>query len=311
MSPPKRSTEGSVEHKWTRWLVDDLHRAAVEAAPRALDAGLYIRLVNESWSQLINSDESRTEAVVQDFLERHPCLIPGALSVDGTSGHAPWPYAVITQPVLPDLSTKHPDFMWIATDSETTYPVLIEIETPHARWWHSTGSETHSDLSHAQGQLAEWRGWFAKPRNQIAFADYYDLPAFLRRRKLEPRYVLVHGRRSETGEDAARLTKRGELARKDERIMTFDRLSPLLENSGLMCVRRSARGYELHRVPPAFEVINWDDHRYAAILDWEKGLAGSEELPPSRAAYVLKEVRQLIAESKEGGFRLPRRADPR
>lgn len=278
---------------WSSWPVDGLLAAATEGAPRYLDSQRYLGLLAPSWQALLVSDISRQEAVIQDFLERHPCLLPGPFSVDGNSGHAPWPYAVITQPRLPDLSTKQPDFLWIATDSETTYAILIEIETPHSRWWHTRGTEVHSDFSHAHGQLAEWRAWFASPRNQIAFADYYELPTLLRRRRLQQRYVLVHGSRAETGEDQARLAKRGQLARPGERLMTFDRLEPDRQAAGFLCVRRAPRGYELHRVPPTFIVADGDDHRYAAVHGWQDGTAASPELPALRAAFVQSEVEQL------------------
>jgi Domain of unknown function (DUF4263) len=295
---------------WSPWEVSGLLDAAEAAAPAFLDHNRYLQLLEPSWSSLLDSQESRREAVVQDFLERHPCLLPGAFSVDGQSGHAPWPAAVITQPMLPELSTRQPDFMWIATDSETTYPVLIEIETPHSRWWYTTGTEVHGDLSHARGQLAEWRGWFAKPQNQIAFADYYELPSMLRRRKLEPRYVLIHGRRSETGEDPQRLAKRRELSHPQERLMSFDRLQPDPKAAGLFCVRRGPSGYLLHRAPPSFVVHDGDDHRYVAINGWAEGLAASPEVPTARAAFVLDEVEKLRAEhaTRQSGVR---RSNPR
>lgn len=272
-----------------------LLEASEAAGPAALDTSTYLELLVPAWTALLDSEASKTEAVVQDFMERHPGLVPGALTVDGDSGHAPWPFAVVAQPSLPDLSTKRPDFMWIATDSDTTYAILVEIETPHSRWWYQQGTEVHGDLSHAQGQLAEWRAWFQKPRNQIAFADYYELPDFLRRRKLVPRYVLIHGRRSETGEDPARLSKRRELYREDERLMSFDRIAPNEKAAQLLCVRRTAQGYVLKNASPAFQVSDFDDHRYAAISGWDVGLAQTPDLAAERSAFVLQEVKALVA----------------
>ncbi len=43
--------------------------------------------------------------------------------------------------------------MWIATDSGSIYPILIEIETPQKPWFYGERAEIHSDLTHAQGQL--------------------------------------------------------------------------------------------------------------------------------------------------------------
>lgn len=296
-------SKAKIGPSFTPWPVDGLLEACAEFSPAALPSDRYLELLAPAWRALIESEESKTEAVVQDFLERHPCLLPGAFSVDGESGHAPWPYAVVSQPKLPSLSTKRPDFMWIATDSDTTYAILIEIETPHSRWWYSEGTEVHGDLSHAQGQLAEWRAWFNKPLNQVAFSDYYELPDLLRRRKLVPRYVLIHGRRSETGEDAARITKRRELYREDERLMTFDRLAPQDKGVDLLCVRRAAGGYRLKYVPPTFKVCDWDTHRYVAITQWAEGLSRTPDLSAARSEFVLEEVEALRSgyETRESG----------
>lgn len=139
----------------------------------------------------LRAEDSRDESLVQAFLERHPSLLPGSHSEDGDSGHGPFPVAVIAKPKLPGLSDREPDFMWLASDSSSLYPVLIEIKTPHKAWFYGDRAEIHSDLTHALGQLAEWRAWFSRGHNQTAFLDYYDIPPELARRKLEPRYLLV------------------------------------------------------------------------------------------------------------------------
>ena len=69
---------------------------------------------------------------------------------------------MIAKPKLPGLSDREPDFMWMATDSGSLYPVLIEIETPHKPWFYGDRAEIHSDFTHAHGQLAEWRAWFGR-----------------------------------------------------------------------------------------------------------------------------------------------------
>jgi len=116
--------------------------------------------------------------------------------------------------------------MWPATDSESLYPVLIEIETPHKQWFYGDRAEIHSDLTHAQGQLAEWRTWFSRGSNQTPFLDTYEIPLDLRRRRLSLRLVLIHGRRSNYENSQLRQMKRAEVAREDERLVSFDRLTP-------------------------------------------------------------------------------------
>ena len=148
------------------------------------------------WCLLLDSPASQDEPLLHQFLERHPSLLPGSNSVDGDSGHSAFPLAVITKPKLPGLSDRQPDFMWLAGDSGSFYPILIEIETPHKQWFYGDRAEIHSDFTHAQGQLAEWRAWFNQGHNRTLFMDMYRVPRDLRECRFSPRFVLIHGRRA-------------------------------------------------------------------------------------------------------------------
>jgi Shedu protein SduA, C-terminal len=212
-------------------------------APGPPSEDVYNQLLMERWRALLDSPESREERLVHAFLERHPSLLPGSNSVDGDSGHPSFPRAVISKPKLPGLSDREPDFMWIATDSGSVYPILIEIETPHKPWFYGERAEIHSDFTHAQGQLAEWRAWFNRGHNRSAFFDYYEVPSMIAQRSLEPRYVLIYGRRANFNGDRRRLEKRAELARDDERLMSFDRLTPAKMSRMYSCVRKTQQGY--------------------------------------------------------------------
>lgn len=120
------------------------YRAASEAtAPGRPDEHVYNDLLMAQWCALLDSPESQDERLLHAFLERHPSLLPGSATVDGDSGHAAYPLGVITRPKLPGLSHREPDFMWLATDSESLYPVLIEIETPHKQWFYGDRAEIH------------------------------------------------------------------------------------------------------------------------------------------------------------------------
>jgi len=193
---------------------------------RPPDARAYEALLMQQWQALLDSPFSSDERLLHSFLERHPSLLPGAHSVDGDSGHSPFPMAVISRPKLSGLSHREPDFMWIASDSACLFPILIEIETPRKKWFTGRAAEIHSDLTHAHGQLAEWQAWFDDGRNRTAFLDDYEIPSMLRDRRLAPRYVLVHGRRDDYEGSRTRRRKRAQLARHDERLMSFDRLAP-------------------------------------------------------------------------------------
>lgn len=108
----------------------------------------YEALILPRWQALLDSKVS-TEADFQAFLERHPCMLPGPFGLIGQSGHAPYPSAIISQPVLADFTRRVPDFMWIARDSSSIYPVLIEIETPAKPWFRQDGMQ-HASLTQAR-----------------------------------------------------------------------------------------------------------------------------------------------------------------
>jgi hypothetical protein len=268
--------------------------ASASTAPGRPSEEVYNDLLMTQWRSLLDSPASQDERqVLQTFLERHPSLLPGSNSVDGDSGHAAFPLAVISQPKLPGLSDRHPDFMWIATDSGGLYPILIEIETPHKQWFYGDRAEIHHDLTHAQGQLAEWRAWFNQGHNRTLFLDAYEIPPQLRERRLSPRFVLIHGRRVNYATSRLRQAKRAELAREDERLMSFDRLTPAKWGVIYSCVRKTADGYRVVVVPPCLTIVN-NGARYRDVSGWEEALDACLDMPAPRRDYLKKELRFLI-----------------
>lgn len=170
--------------------------------------------------------------------------------------------------------------MWIASDSATVYPILIEIETPHKRWFHTKGTDFHSDFSHALGQLTEWKAWFARGTNAAAFMDYYSFPDYLRALAFQPRFVLIHGRRREYERDPARKSKIAMAAQHDQRLMSFDRLTPELKATCMGCVQKREDGYQAISVPPTFSVSTGDLHR--SVPNWLDVIAQCEDMPEHR-----------------------------
>ncbi|MBB2742899.1 UNVERIFIED_ORG: hypothetical protein FHR35_002721 [Microbispora rosea subsp. rosea] len=266
--------------------------------------------MTERWRALLDSPESHDEGLIQAFLERHPSLLPGSHSVDGDSGHLAFPMAVIAKPKLPGLSDREPDFMWIATDSECLYPILIEIETPHKKWFYGDRAEIHSDLTHAQGQLAEWRAWFNRGHNRSAFLDYYEIPPELTRRKLAPRFVLIYGRRENYMNSRRRQEKRAELARADERLLSFDRLTPSKHSVLYSCVQKKQDGYRVVAVPPCLTIVNSGDD-YQHVSGWEEALDACPDMASTRREYLKDQFSLLTTNPNayvhnEGGLRLRR-----
>jgi len=250
----------------------------------------YVDLLRRQWHALLDSPMSNVEQLLHEFLERHPSLLPGSDSVDGTSGHLPFPMAVISKPKLPGLSDRQPDFMWIASDSAALYPILIEIETPHRKWFYGDRAEIHSDLTHAQGQLAEWRAWFNRGQNRAIFLDDDDIPRELRKRKLSPRFVLIHGRRADYQSSERRLQKRAELQREDERLMSFDRLDPAHFGELYSCVRKTQDGYRVMAVPPCLGLLpKAEDYRRSN--GWDHAVDSCLDMAPARREYLKEQIR--------------------
>lgn len=267
--------------------------ASEPTAPGRPSEAVYNDLLMKQWRALLDSPASRDEHLLQGFLERHPSLLPGSNSMDGDSGHGAFPLAVISQPKLPGLSDRYPDFMWIATDSEAVYPILIEIETPHKQWFYGDRAEVHSDLAHAQGQLAEWRAWFNRGHNRTLFLDAYRVPPLLRERRFSPRFVLIHGRRANYEHSPLKRAKRAELAREGERLMSFDRLTPAKWGTTYSCVRMTAEGYRVVAVPPSLTIIN-EGEDYQCATGWEEALDACPDMPAARREYLKKEIRKLV-----------------
>jgi len=267
------------------------------SSPGRPDPDTYNQFLIERWRALLDSEDSRDESMLQAFLEQHPSLLPGSHSVDGDSGHSPFPIAVIAKPKLPGLSDREPDFMWLATDSTSLYPVLIEIETPHKAWFYGDRAEIHSDLTHAHGQLAEWRAWFGRGHNRTAFLDYYDIPPDMARRQLAPRYVLIHGRRDNFESVPRRREKRAELARPDERLMSFDRLTPAKNSVLYSTVRKGQDGYRVTSVPPSLTLFNTGED-YQLIAGWASALDNCPDMAAGRRDY-LKEQLDLLTSNPD------------
>src|SRR4051812_2885276 len=115
----------------SRWATGPTYEMASNP-PAPATWNTYSASTVRAWNELLASD-STPEHVVQAFLERHPAVVPGCRTTAGAglSGHYPEPPGLITQPPLRGLNARIPDFMWIATNSSTVSPILVEIERPN------------------------------------------------------------------------------------------------------------------------------------------------------------------------------------
>jgi hypothetical protein len=182
--------------------------------------------------------------------------------------------------------------MWIAMDSGSLYPILIEIETPHKKWFRGKRADIHSDFTHAQAQLAEWRAWCNKGYNRTAFLEYYEVPQPMARLQMSPRFVLVHGRRSDFEGDPLRTEKRAELARDGETLMSFDRLSPVMGSRLYASVVKQKDGFIAKRVPAAWVLQNLGEP-YTPVSGWLKAIAASPDMAGARRDFISSELEKL------------------
>lgn len=254
-----------------------------ENPPQPMGWKEYEQKLRDAWNILLDSNPQ--EVKVQAFLEKHPCMIPGSSSMTMTSGHYPFPDAVISQPPLVGVGERIPDFMWLATSSLHFEPVLIEIERPDKKWFNSSGSPS-ADFTQAHNQLAQWKAWFDHPENRLVFYENFDVPHFIRQRKMRVSFVLIYGRRSEYEGNEPLNRIRAELARQDEYLMSFDRLTPSSDVQYLFTVKKISNSFRAIAYPPTYTLSSNLADRYSIINNKEEAIDACEWMTPERKDFL-------------------------
>lgn len=255
-------------------------------APMATDE--YVKRVATSWADVLAGDPR--EATVQEFLERHPLMVPGAhlgLGRMHKSGHAPFPSALISQPPLRGLTSRVPDFLWMASDSVFLNPVFIEIEAPRKRWVTASGQQ-HHELTQALNQLAEWSEWLDHPLNRQLFLESFRIPPMLRERKWQPVFVLIYGSRNEDPAGVARLRSR--LTTQTQHVIPYEHLEPDPECDDYPCVRLGHDGYEAISVSPTMRLGPGSAEDWTRITQKEQAVAQNPWLSQERRAFLLERM---------------------
>ncbi|HTU36681.1 MAG TPA: Shedu anti-phage system protein SduA domain-containing protein [Acidimicrobiales bacterium] len=257
---------------------------------------------------LLEEGDPNDESIFQTFLERHPCLVPGGDGSDQSLGghHGGWRNLLISQPPLPGITRRVPDFMWLSKTSEDIIPVLVEIEAPGKRWLTKGGDRT-ADLTHAEGQLAAWNRRLDDPASRQMFADLYDFPSrWATEYNLEPRFVLIYGRRTEfEGYPDRNLLRRG-IRERGVAAMTFDRLSPLAGSNNSVCVKiRNNRPVAI-AIPPTFRLGPGNADEMAALDGLDDAIRSNSLITDERRRFLLERLpywKGLAAERERGGRR--------
>ena len=243
----------------------------------------YEKLIKNKWNQLLESEDSKIERKIQEFLEKHPSMLPGAFGILGSSNLNPFPLAVISQPKLQGNDTKISDFLWISSDSTSSYLIFIELKLPTELWW-TKNRKPRSNLTSAISQLTELNVWLEKPANRLNFYDYFQIPELLRNRRLKQKFVLIYGRRAEAEKYENRDSSYGD----NIILMTYDRLSPNPKAKNLMTVKIKNEGYEALAIPPTFTFHQDFIEKRAIINSKEKAIKNNEYLTEERKNFLLK-----------------------
>lgn len=261
----------------------------VDNGSKALDWDVYERIVIEEYEELLKQ-KGNEEGVFQNFFERNPAFLPGAFGIYGESGHPPYNYALVTQPLLNGLASKIPDFLWIASDSLAIYPIFIEIETPNKRWFRNDGIPA-AEFTQAQNQLSDWKIWLSNPTHQNLFYQYYDIDREIASGKtVRPQFVLIFGSRSEFEGNPELNQKRAQLVRgNDETYMTFDRLSPNIKARDSITCKVRNRKYTAKFVSPTFRLGVVNAEELSKIANKEEAINNSK-IDDVRKGFILSRL---------------------
>jgi Domain of unknown function (DUF4263) len=267
-------------------LLDEL-RAPEDAGAPPMPWATYTAKAHAELDRLLNESPDR-EQVFQQFLERHPPFVPFAFP--GNLGHGAYLEAMITQPPLKGLGTRVPDFLWIARHSGALMPVLVEIEAPSKKLVSGGKPKQHSaELSQALAQLREWREWLDIPANQQVFLDTYQIPLEWRsRRRFQPSYVLVMGRRDEDRDTIGKF--RADLW-PGQTLLTYDHLEPFEKQRNYITVRNDgAGGYGALHMPACADLEPNQAEWWRMIQGREQMVRASEWIDEERRSYLLDRI---------------------
>lgn len=253
----------------------------------------YERWLTAEWARMLEEADPNDECAFQRFLERHPCLLPGGEGTAESFGghHGGWGDIVIAEPPLPGIFLKRPDFMWLTKTSEDLIPVLIEIEAPGKRWFTGKGDRT-PNLTHAEGQLADWRQKLDDPAGRSQFADLYEFPQrWTQRFNLAPRFMLIYGRQSEFTERPDWNRKRRGLRDPSIDEMTYDRLRPLAGSANAITVRINRANDLAERravaIPPTFQFGPTNASPVARVHGLGEAIKANELISDDRRDFLL------------------------
>jgi hypothetical protein len=251
-----------------------------------------------------------TEGAVQRFLEQNPCLLPGLRSIGIYPGVFHSRSLLISQPSLPGLRVRRPDFMWISSTSIATYPTLIEIESPSKRLF-SARRVPMAAFTQARHQLAQWRAWFSQPENVQKFISEYAISKTRGAEALEPRFIIVFGRRAEFESDPELARERACLLDGEvENLVSYDRLAPDPMFANTITVRATGSGrFRAIAVPPTLTLGPRFADRLLIVDGLPEVLRATTSISMERRQFLLERLPYWEEWARRGGRGMSRSGD--
>jgi hypothetical protein len=263
----------------------------------------YAQRISADFMALIDNDP--LEFKVQDFLERHPSMVPGAWTPGTKSGHRPLYNALIAQPKLPGFDARVPDFLWLSKHSGSLFAAMVEVERPSKALFTAAPVPT-AEYTQAYNQFAQWRIWFDSAANRQSFVDHYGAAQQLFSLGFDLHLLLVFGRRSEF-ENTPKLSKlRGKLANgPNEELLSFDRLSPDPWLDSAVTVTPSGAGrFRVKFVPDTFSVSPHGAHDLLVLDGLTDAIDANATISSERRAFLKERVAYWCEWASEtGGMR--------
>jgi hypothetical protein len=271
------------------------YQLAEGPAPEEFDR--YAERATAEYQHLLASNPM--EGKVQEFFEENPCFVPGATS---PGSHGPLHDALISQPILPGLRSRRPDFLWITKHSAKWFPMLIEIERPDKKVFRQDGVPT-AEFTEARHQIAQWRAWFGAPENVQKFVAEYGVPDhYLRFCSMEPRYILIVGRRSEFSDDPEKSKLRSALMpAPDEELISYDRIVAARDRRDAITVRPKGTGrYEVRRVMPTMKLDAMLAGRLTLFDNLQECIRVDDRIPAGRRQFMLTRIPYWVEWARQG-----------
>ena len=271
----------------------------IEHAPPAIPWEEYERSALRSWHEIIDGPQANNEQALHEFLEQNPSFVPGAFSFP-TSGHGPLFSGVFTKPPLMGLGIRVPDFMWLATATDITFPMFVEIETPSKGWFTGSG-QPRAEFTEARNQLVAWKQWLNKPTNRHLFLELYSVLEGSQNDEIRPQFILVYGRRREFEERPEMRGVRANQQGTDEFHITFDRLTPDYNARNFLTLKMDRGHVTAVVVPPTIRLGPDLARTWLGVANRREAALRESRMSPERRLFVAERFAYWDDWARSGG----------